>query len=99
MTVRSFGLLADWRPVKNSTGVDNRLRAFSGLQQPPDESLQDTGVSVSARVRPTAAGLPAFSLSAHVDVEHLDGVVSVAEAVPRWNIGLHVAGCVGRAGA
>jgi hypothetical protein len=37
--------------------------------------------------------------SAHVDVGDLDGVVAVAEAVPGWNLGLHVAGCVGRAGA
>src|SRR5215207_1879675 len=41
-------------------------------------------------------GLPA---SAHVDVGNLDGVVAVAEAVPGWDLGLHVAGCVGRAGA
>jgi hypothetical protein len=33
----------------------------------------------------------------HVDVEHLDCVVSVTEAVPRRNIGLDVARRVGRA--
>ena len=37
--------------------------------------------------------------SAHVDVGDLDGIVAVAETVPGWNLGLHVAGCVGRAGA
>jgi hypothetical protein len=37
--------------------------------------------------------------SPHVDVEHLDGVVPVAKAVPGWNAGLHIAGGVGRTGA
>src|SRR5215212_7173515 len=37
--------------------------------------------------------------SAHVDVGDLDGVVSVAEPVPRRDLGLHVAGRVGRPGA
>src|SRR6185312_13401927 len=37
--------------------------------------------------------------SAHVDVGDLDRVVPVAEPVPGWNLGLHVAGRVGRAGA
>src|SRR5262249_30013547 len=38
-------------------------------------------------------------VSAYVDVTDLDGVVAVAEAVPGWHIGLHVALCVGRTGA
>src|SRR5262249_20056864 len=38
-------------------------------------------------------------VSTHVDVTDLDGVVAVAEAVPEWHIGLHVALCVGRTGA
>src|SRR6476660_9659412 len=37
--------------------------------------------------------------SAHVDVDDLDGVVSVAESVPGWDLGLGVAGGVRRAGA
>src|SRR5207247_3393773 len=37
--------------------------------------------------------------SAHVDVRDLDRVVSVAEAVPGRDVGLHVAGGIGRAGA
>src|SRR4051795_5936027 len=41
---------------------------------------------------------PAAS-SAHVDVDHLDGVVAVAEPVPRWDLGLHVPGRIGRPGA
>src|SRR5215207_11778546 len=41
----------------------------------------------------------AVAASAHVDVGDLDGVVAVAETVPGWNLGLHVPGGVGRAGA
>src|SRR3954454_23583394 len=37
--------------------------------------------------------------SAHVDVDHLDGVVAVAEPVPGWDLRLDVAGGVGRPGA
>src|SRR5215218_3171647 len=36
--------------------------------------------------------------SSTVDVDHLDGVVPVAQAVPRGDVGLHVAGGVGRSG-
>src|SRR4051794_26492109 len=35
----------------------------------------------------------------HVDVGDLDGVVAVAEAVPGWDVGLHIAGCIGCADA
>src|SRR5215217_4357090 len=53
------------------------------------------------RRRAPSRGTLAFALaaSAHIDVGDLDRVVSVAEPVPGWNIGLHVACCVGRAGA
>src|SRR5512132_1945856 len=50
-------------------------------------------------LRPSACCRLRLLASAHVDVGDLDGVVAVAEAVPGWNLGLHVAGCVGRAGA
>src|SRR5215218_10698041 len=48
-----------------------------------------------------SASVPDFGwlASAHIDVGDLDGVVAVAEAVPGWDLGLRVAGCVGRAGA
>src|SRR5215207_6209682 len=53
---------------------------------------------VATRTPPSACRLR-LPTSAHVDVGDLDGVVAVAEAVPGWNLGLHVAGRVGRAGA
>src|SRR3954453_21529475 len=37
--------------------------------------------------------------SVHVDVRDLDCVVSVAESIPRRDVGLDVAGCVGRSRA
>src|SRR5215211_8947527 len=53
---------------------------------------------VAARTPPSSCRLRLLA-SAHVDVGDVDGVVAVAEAVPGWNLGLHVAGGVGRAGA
>src|SRR5829696_2328644 len=53
---------------------------------------------VATQTPPSASRLR-LPASAHVDVGNLDGVVAVAEAVPGWDLGLHVAGCVGRAGA
>src|SRR4051794_9569554 len=44
------------------------------------------------RGRPDDASVP-------VDGEHFDGVVSVAQPVPRWDVGLPVSGGVGRPGA
>src|SRR5687768_12760799 len=66
-----------------------------------DESrLKVTTFADSVATQPPPSGcrlrLPA---SAHVDVGNLDGVVAVAEAVPGWNLGLHVASCVDRTGA
>src|SRR5262249_11883209 len=45
------------------------------------------------RLRDTCA------VSANVDAGDFDGVVAVAEAVPRWDVGLHIAVRVGRTGA
>src|SRR5687767_2027990 len=43
-------------------------------------------------------GLGGAPRSSAVDIDHFDGVVPVAQAVPWRNVGLHVAGGVGRSG-
>src|SRR5215213_4413335 len=65
---------------------------------PRHHSLESVQCVLAARTPPSACRLR-LPASAHVDVGDLDGVVAVAEAVPGWDLGLHVAGCVGRAGA
>ncbi len=52
-----------------------------------------------ALTRRRGGPLRAFSCSAHVDVDDLDGVVPVSEPVPGRDLWLGVAGCVCRAGA
>jgi len=37
-------------------------------------------------------------MSAHVNVDHLNGIVPIAEAIPGRDIRLHIAGGIGRAG-
>jgi hypothetical protein len=46
---------------------------------------------------PYARALQRLEASSDVDVDDLDGVVAVAEPVPRWDLGLDVAGRVGGA--
>jgi len=64
-------------------------------------AIKDAPVEIHQR-RPgppltTSARRSRLPASAHVDVGHLDRVVSVAEPIPGWDIWLNVAGGVGRA--
>src|SRR5207247_2406535 len=54
---------------------------------------------VDSLVSQTLLGITGARHLAHVDVRDLDRVVSVAETVPWRDVGLHVAGGIGRAGA
>ena len=78
--------------VVSAAGKSERLAGGAIKDAPVEIHQRRPGPPLTTSAR--RSRLPA---SAHVDVGHLDRVVSVAEPIPGWDIWLNVAGGVGRA--